>query len=120
MKEKVYKIVKPIVGKLISARTKGEAQVEYRINEWSEAPVWLANEKLFLCVFKDKEYATMIRNKYEKDCLLFKCDGEEVHEPEGQFCSTLGLTNKTIKVLEKEKFPKRTLFAKRVKLLQEV
>jgi hypothetical protein len=78
--ETVYKLVKRVDDKLVSIRTKGAGQVEYKLNKLIQSPKHLRDKGYHLCIIKELELAEHIQSLYEKDSIILECKAKDTHE----------------------------------------
>ena len=106
---------------LKSCMAKGKAQVQYILNEWVEAPEWLADKKFTLLYFKNIFCAkALLQWSYTGRCQLYKCQmkyAKKVHSGcrYGQVGLRTGLLERTM-----QGWPEGTRMARQIKLLDEV
>jgi hypothetical protein len=78
--ETVYKLVKRVDDKLVSIRTKGAGQVEYKLNKLIQSPKHLRDKGYHLCVIRELELAKHIQSLYEKDSIILECKAKDIHD----------------------------------------
>ena len=119
--ETVYKLVKRVDDKLVSIKATGEAQVEYKVGEWSQAPEWLKKEGYDLCIFKEQATAEKVQQVWEKDSILFECEAENVHYTDQPYLSIHHLDRGEISDYGGASWPTLAqVMAEKVRLIKEI
>lgn len=122
------------VRKYVSCITRGDARVEYQLNEWATAPDWLANAGYGICVF---DWMTHALSTWRPTCLLgyqygkiseisspyrfFLADCEdEVPQPQYRNPDFLAWGDFHTNTTSSLTFPAGTMFFERVKIAVEI
>jgi len=117
---KYYKAIKK---DLTSCFIGGKANVQYKINEYVNAPDWLPKENKFLFVFSDFHnayvFASTVTMMFHKKANIYECEVQGVSKKLPSFLDTNFLARGEVNVCRFLNFPKGTVAVRKVKLIKE-
>jgi len=118
---KYYKIIRK---DLTSCFTEDRASVQYKINEYVNAPNWLPRKNRFLFVFQNFHdayvFAFTVTMMFHKKANIYECEVQEVSKKLPSFLDTNFLARGEVNVCHFLNFPKGTIAVKKVKLIRDV
>lgn len=115
----IYKFVRTDDdGRFWSALVDGKACVEYKVGEWSQAPIWLAKKGYHLFAFGSLEVAVDIKKIHSLDFKIFKCETVKIEELPHKL--SMYDLNDGIITENTTDWPLNTIMAERIKLIGEI
>ena len=117
---KVWKVVKNVNGRLVSAIVKGQAAVEYIPGEWVEAPEWLRSKEYHLLAFQDLSEAIDFAKLHSatRNLEIWEAEAEDlVPLP---FPLDISRLSVGLAIRIKDYWPTGTIMCRRLKLLKRV
>jgi len=118
------KYYKAIRKDLTSCFTEGKANIQYKINEYVNAPDWLPKENGFLFVFSDFHnayvFASIITRVLYEKANIYECEVQGVSKKLPSFLNTNFLACGKVILCHFLNFPKGTVAVRKVKLIRKI